>query len=215
VTLAEDMFLLASHDATGRPRIATGSLDLGLGGALLLDLVLRGRLAIVEDRVTVVDRTATGDPLLDAALRSVADGTRSREPGYWVRHLAAGARTAVRDRLVAAGVLADDEHKVLGVIPVHHTHQVDARIEHELVSGLRDTVVLGRPASAETAAVASLVLAMGLEQHLFPRADRRAIRRRIHEIAGDEPVGAAVKRAVDAVDAALGIGTGFDAVPER
>jgi hypothetical protein len=84
-----------------------------------------------------------------------------------------------------------------------------------LVSGLRDAVVLGRPASAETAAVASLVLAMGLEQHLFPRADRRAVRRRIHEIVGDEPVGAAVKRAVGAVDAALGIGSGFDAVPER
>jgi hypothetical protein len=208
VTLAEDLFLLVCHDATGRARISTTYLDLGLGGALLLDLALRGRVALVDSHVAVVDRTPVGDPLLDAALSTVAGDAKRHEPDYWVRHLARGTRAAVQHRLVAAGVLLVEDHKVLGVIPVHHTHQIDGRIEHDLVRRLHDAVVLGNPASRETAAVVSLALAVGLERHLFPRSDRRAIRQRMEGIAAGEWVGAAVRHAIDAVNAALGIEAG-------
>src|SRR3954453_9186546 len=204
-TLAEDLFLLARDDATGRSRIPTAHLDLGLGGGLLLDLVLDGRAVLVDGRVAVVDRTPVGDALLDDVLRRLVDSARRHEPDYWVRHLAGGARDAVHRRLVATGVLSDDDHRMLGVITVHRTHQVDDRIEHELVHRLQDVVVLGRPASRRVAAVVSLVLAVGLAPHLFPRSDRRAVRHRMPEIAGDDWVGAAVRHAVDAVDAALGI----------
>jgi hypothetical protein len=210
VTLAEDLYLLACHPATGQARISTTYLDLGLGGALLLELALRGRVALVEDRVAVVDHAVLGDPLLDAALHHVAGDATPHEPDYWVRHLARGTRAAVERRLAAAGVLLVDEHRVLGVIPVHHAHQIDGRIEHDLERRLHDAVVLGHKASGETAAVAALALAVGLERHLFPRADPRAIRHRMREIANREIaecewVAEAVKHAIDAVNAALGV----------
>jgi hypothetical protein len=214
VSLAEDLFLLACDEATGRARIPTTYLELGLGGALLLDLVLRDRLALVDEHVAVVASARTGDSLLDAALGAVVAGAQRHEPEYWVRHLAKGTRAAVQRRLVAAGVLLADDHKVLGLVAVHHTHQVDDRMEHELVRGLRDVVILDRPASRDTAALVSLALAVGLEQHLFPRADRRAVRQRMREIADGEWVGAAVKHAVDAVNAALGIAPGPGAALE-
>jgi hypothetical protein len=205
VTLVEDIFLLASDEATGRTRIPTAYLDLGLGGALLLDLVLRARLALVDEHVAVVAGVPTGDSLLDTALSAVAASAKRHEPEYWVRHLARGTRSAVQRRLVAAGVLLVDDHKVLGVVALHHTHQVDDRIEHELVRRLREVVVVGLPASRETAALVSLTLAVGLEQHLFPRSDRHAIQHRMRQISGGEWVGAAVTHAVAAVNAALGI----------
>jgi hypothetical protein len=215
VTLAEDLFLLACDDATGRRRIPTTHLDLGLGGALLLDLVLRGRVALVHEHVVVVDRTPVGDALLDDALRAVAGDPRPREPDHWVHHLAKGARAAVPGRLVTAGVLRVDEHKVLGLVVGHRTHLVDGRIEHDLRNRLGAAVVLGRPASRETAALASLVLAVGLEGRLFPRSDRRAIRYRIEELAAGEWVGATVRHAIDAINAALGIGAGSGLGPEE
>jgi hypothetical protein len=168
VILAEDLFLLAHDGASGRFLIDTAHLDLGLGGALLLDLVLRERVAPV-------------------------------------RHLAKGVRTAVRDRLIAAGVLRLDEHKVLGFIPVHHTPEADTRIHHELADRLYDAVVLGDPPSPETAAVVSLAPAVGLERELFPRSDHRAVRHRMAEIAEGGWVGAAVRHAIDAVNAAMGV----------
>lgn len=210
-SLAEDLLVLCSDQDRGRPRIPGTHLGLGLGGALLLDLVLHGRVALADGHVVAVDHTLLGDPLLDAALREVASEPRSREPGHWVRHLSRGARSAVEQRLAAAGVLQVDDHRVLGIFHVHRCHQTDTRHRHELVERLQDAVVLGRTPSAEVAALVSLALAVRLGQHLFPRADRRAIQHRMQEIADGEWVGAAVRHNVDAVDAALGIppvGTG-------
>jgi len=205
-TLAADLYLLACDETTGRPRIPVTYLDLGLGGALLLDLVVRGRVALADGYVTVVDRAPVGEPLLDGVLTTIAAAGKPHEPERWVDTLARGARSAVQRGLVTAGVLAADDHRVLGVLPVHHTHQVDDRIEQSLMDRLRDAVVLGRPPSPHTTAVVSLALAVGLDRHLFPRADRRAVRQRMEQIAADEWVGAAVRHTVGAIEAALGIG---------
>ena len=59
VTLVEDLFLLATDASTGRPLIDTTHLDLGLGGALLLDLVLQQRLAPRDSHVMVTDPRPT------------------------------------------------------------------------------------------------------------------------------------------------------------
>ena len=206
-TLAEYLFLLADDDATGSLLIEHTFLDLGLGGALLMDLVLRRRVTLVESHVAVVDPAPTGDRLLDTALSAIAGDTKARQPDYWVRHLAKGVRHAVQDRLVASGALRTDDHRLLGLIPVHRTPQADGRLEHELVDHLHDAVVLGRSASPETAALASLALAVGLERFLFPRCDRNAIQHRMKEIAGTEWVAQAVGQAIGAVNAALGIST--------
>jgi hypothetical protein len=204
VTLTEDLFLLAC-DVTGRTAIDGVHLDLGLGGALVLDLMLLNRVAVADDRVTVVDFAPTGDSMLDGALARIGGQAKPRDTSYWVRHLARGARRTVEDRLVTAGVLRLDEHKVLGLIKVHRTPEADGRIQHELMNRLGEAVVLGHPAPPETAALASLVFAVGLDRHLFPRADRRAVRLRMQEIAEGEMVGAAVRRAIEAIDAAVGI----------
>ena len=119
--------------------------------------------------------------------------------------LGPGSPARVEDRLVKAGVLRRDDHRVLGLIPVHRTPQADGRIEHELVDQLYDAVVLGHPASPETAALAALALAVGLGRHLFPRSDRRAIQHRMIQIAEGQWVAEAVSHTIGALNAALGI----------
>ncbi len=158
-TLAEELFLLADDRVTGRSVIDHIHLDLGLGGALLLDLLLRKRVALVDLHVNGVDHTATGDQLLDEALTTITGEVRTREPDYWVRRLSRNAYHQVRARLVASGVLRLDDHKVFGLIPVHQTPQADRSVERGLRDSLYDAVVLGRPASTRTAALASMVLA--------------------------------------------------------
>lgn len=208
VPLAAKLFLLSCHDETGRPRVPPAHLELGLGGALLLDLVGRGRVAVDDGHAVVVDRTPLGDPLLDSALAALADETRTRDLEHWVRHLARRSRTAVEHRLVSSGLLRVDDHRVLGLFPVHHARHTDDSLEHELIGRLQEAVVLDRPPDPDIAALGSLALGVGLERCLFPRADQRAVRRRMEEIAGDDPIGAAVRHAVGAQDAALGIESG-------
>ena len=134
---------------------------------------------------------------------------KPHEPGHLVRHLTHGLRDTVKDGLVEAGVLCRDKQQVLGMIQIHRTHETDGRLHHELEDQLHDAVVLDHTPSRETAALASLALAVGLDRHLFPRSDRFAVRRRMAEVAeqcpGCESVADAVQRAVDATDVTLGI----------
>jgi Golgi phosphoprotein 3 (GPP34) len=208
VTLAEDLLLLASDETSGRARIPLIRLELGLGGARLLDLVLRDRIRLVDGHVSIAVPGAVDEPLLDDALAIIAAEARPREPVHWVRRLAKGARQVVQERLITAGVLRLEEHKLLGLIPVRHMQEIDTRIEHDLMLRLNQVVVLGHPASRETTAMVSLVLALGLERQLFPRSDQRAVRHRMHEIAEGEWVGEAIRHAVDAADTTLGVGPG-------
>jgi len=212
VSFAEDLYLLADDPATGRPLIDVAHLDLGLGGALLLDLVLRQRIALADEQVVLTQEGPTGEPLLDRALAAVATSGRPHGPDHWVRHLGRGAHRAVQDRLVDIGVLQRDDHRILHVIPVHRTHETDGRLHHELIGHLHDAVVLGHPPSSETSALALLALAVGLDRHLFPLSDRQAVRTRLREIATEcadgSWVGAAVAGAVNAMDAAIGITPG-------
>src|SRR3954465_13814701 len=116
VTLAEDLYLLASDAATGRFLVDTAHLDAGLGGALLLDLALRRHVDLVDGHVVVVPGPPPGPPLPDAPLApgpprpapppaATAGEPRRSGPDHWVRHLGRGAHRTVQDHLVDAGVL--------------------------------------------------------------------------------------------------------------
>lgn len=205
VTLAEDLYLLASNAATGRLLIDTARLDLGLGGALLMDLALRGHVRLVDSHVVVATGPPTGDALLDTALVTIAGEPKSHGPDHWVRRLGRGAHRAVQDHLLGAGVLRRDDDRLLRVIPVHRTHETDDRLHHRLQDQLDDAVALGHPPSQETAALASLALTIGLERQLFPRSDRYEVRRRMADIAEGTWVAPAVAGAVTVLDVALGL----------
>jgi len=205
VTLAEDLYLLASNGSTGRLLIDTAYLDVGLGGALLLDLTLRGHVGLTDSDVVGTTRSPIGDQLLDTALTTVVSEPKRHGPDHWVRRLGRGAHRAVQDHLRSTGVLRRDDDKLLHVIPVHRTHESDGRLHHDLQNHLNDAVVLGRPPSQETAALASLVLAVGLERQLFPGWDRLEIRRRMARIADGGWVAPAVAGAVTVLDVALGL----------
>jgi hypothetical protein len=209
VTLAEDLYLLASDASSGRLLIHPLHLDLGLGGALLLELAMRERVTLVDEHVTATREGATDEPLLDTALGQIAHAPRAHDPDHWVRHLGRNAHHRVQRHLVDLGILRREDERILRIIPVHHVHETDGRLHHELVDHLHDTVVLGHPPSAETAALAALAVAIGLDRQLFPRADRRAVTERMAEVAGAYLevgwVAIAVRSAVIGVDAAMGV----------
>lgn len=67
--------LLALDPTQGRPPLGKGGVvKPGLCGALLSELALRQKAAVVGDRVTVTDNQPTGDDLLDEALRVMVGG---------------------------------------------------------------------------------------------------------------------------------------------
>ncbi len=76
VSLADEIALLA-YDEDGSTHGMAAHLDVGLAGALLLELALARRIDVAHGHVVVVDQTPTGDALSDAALGRIAGDRKS------------------------------------------------------------------------------------------------------------------------------------------
>jgi len=186
--IAEAVLLLALDDDKGT--LDSGvwmQIDSTLGGALLIDLALRGKVDVTGDtepglapdggpvkagRVVIRDAVPTGDPELDAALERLAkvDG---KKPVAVVPVAAKGARAALTQRLVAAGVLGEQKSKVLGIFP--RTSWPAAPDGPEADLRARITAVLDQGAAPDsfTGCVISLLRSAQILAVLFPTKDKK------------------------------------------
>jgi Golgi phosphoprotein 3 (GPP34) len=205
LTLA-DLLLLIAYDDDGTRIGNSQAVDLGLGGAVLAELAIAGRIEVSHRRIRVVDTAPTGDPLLDGALAGIAAERRPRKPADLVGTLSRGLRATVLHRLVDQGILRREEGRVLWVFP--RTRYPSATgLEPVAETDARGRLVLavdgGGPVEPRVAALCGLVKAVGLEGAVFPDRPRREIRRRLDAVAESDWASAAVRRAISEVDAAV------------
>lgn len=213
--LAEDLVLLCWNDDKGRP-YATCSAGFGTGvaGALLLEAIAEGVLAVDDDDRVHPTGTAPADPLLAAV---VADTERARKPKRvkdLVRHLDNRKRTdAVLDRLVASGTLRHDARRVLGLFPVTRRPTGDTRAANAIRGQVRDLLVgRRRPGDGDSRAVllAKLARSTGALDVLVERRQRREAKQRADgfDVGSDVPeaVAKAIAQAQVAVMAAVAAG---------
>jgi hypothetical protein len=162
--LADDLYLLAHHEVTGKPRLQPRAAGLGLAGGLLAELMLSGSIGLRAGHVVVAGRCPLEDELARAVLRLVAD-----EPGVhalrdWLLFL---ARTATRDvagRLGQAGYLARISSRRLW--PAQQWVPADSESAFAPVLRVKSALDPSQPTTAQNIALAGLAEACGLGRHL-------------------------------------------------
>ncbi|MFI5495394.1 GPP34 family phosphoprotein [Actinoplanes sp. NPDC051859] len=208
MNLAEEFVLLAYRD-DGSPELDGTRLTIGLGGALLLELALAERVAVEDKKIVVGNPAPVGDPLVDDALARIVADPKSRKPGHWVTTFAKDARQRTLDRLVAAGVLTREQDKVLLVFPRTRypaPHGVEPVPETEARQRLTAAVQDTGPVEPRTAALCALVGATGMDRKVFRDLDRQQVKTRLAEISQGSWAAAAVKKAIEEIQAAIMIG---------
>jgi hypothetical protein len=200
-TLVEELLLLAYDDTTGRDR-SGGYLELGLGGAVVLELTIAGRIELADKKVRVLPGAPLGDPLLDGRLAAIA-ADKPRAPKAVVNRAAKHLKPVVLDSLVRAGLLRHERDKALGIIPLNRYLPDDPAAEADAKARLGAAVEAGRAEDARTAALATLVYAMKLERAVFPDRKPGPTRKALKTIADGSWVGDATRQAVEAVQAAV------------
>jgi hypothetical protein len=207
-TLAEDLLLLA-HDIRGKCRATPGAMDRGVAGALLSELVLRGRLT-ADGPVAVTDGTPTGDPILGELLAGIA--ATPRTPEAWVNRLCGtGLTRRLLDRMARRGQVEVDHHRSYGlfaetwypvrdIVALWDAHQRVVLAATGGVSGGATSGVSGGVAHDRRAlALGALAEATGLAKVLFATSgDWRALAGRVREASSDDWAAGAVRRAVTA-----------------
>lgn len=101
--LADDLYLIAHHELTGRPHLAPRAVGLGLAGALLAELVLAHAITVETGTVTSVWPGQAGDPLTAAVAGQIVSESPQRPVADWLAFLAHTAPGDVAARLAQAG----------------------------------------------------------------------------------------------------------------
>lgn len=203
MNLTEDLTLLLFDPDAGRAVVDSTSLDRAIGGALLLDLTTRERIAAdgtgARARLSVVGSAPIGDALLDGALARLDKPLRAQKA---VERLARGTRAMVLARLVERGLVRSERARLLGLIPVSTWPATDPGPAKELRGRVAAVLLDGAQPDPHVALLISLVHAVKAE-HKVVAGPRRQLRARAAEVAEGEWAGEAVRKAIQAVQASV------------
>lgn len=207
--LAEDLLLVLLDDESGKAIVDGSALPRVLAGAVLLELALSGTVTPDADgtvarkgRLVVRPDPAPADPVLADATRRLADA-KPMKPAAAIEKLTKGLQDTLLARIVDRGWVREERGRILGVFPTRRWPAIDESHERGVRAELRAALVDGLTPSSRTAALISLLSAVSAAPKIFPDADRRAVKKRAKEIADGEWAGAAVRQAVEAVNAAM------------
>lgn len=214
LSLAEEVVLLVLDDATGDFReLPPGGMGVALGGALLMDLALAGRVDSDLHRLFAVGTEPTGDDVLDNVLAEIAH--RGDQPGgagsdwgtfLWVEELARRGdefRQRLLDRLVARGVLRMQDTRVLWVFG-SRAYPPATGIEGEEVRTRLRAALFGEeiPEPRDTLLI-GLANATGILAFVLDPEELGQARGRIAQVTALEEISRSVTRAVYDVQMAM------------
>src|SRR5712691_11835621 len=154
--LADDVYLLAHHEVSGRPLLQPRAAGLGLAGALLAELAVIGAVRVSGDGCAVTGRVRPQDGLTRSVqLRML--GERQRHGARdWLAYLAQSAAGDVARRLAGAGYLVLAESRrpwgAARWIPA------DPDCAFAAVIRVRSALDPMRPAAPESTALAGLAV---------------------------------------------------------
>jgi hypothetical protein len=161
--LADDLYLLAHHETTGRPHLQRRAAGLGLAGGLLAELMLAGRLRCWRSLIIPAGSGPPADDLAGRLLGQVASEREHRPPRDWLLYLAPTVTGQVAARLAQAGYLTRARGRRFG----HRARWVPVDPDSAFAPVVRVQEALRFPGlDAQHTALAALAAASGLGHRL-------------------------------------------------
>jgi len=103
--VADDLYLMAHHELTGRPLLQPRPLGIGLAGALLAELMLGGSITVRPGGVVLAGRSWPADDLARRVRDQIAGEYQPRPLPEWLLFWARTAAVDLAGRLERAGYL--------------------------------------------------------------------------------------------------------------
>jgi Golgi phosphoprotein 3 (GPP34) len=184
--LADEFFLVNHDHRTGKPAIRRDLLGAGLVTALLAELIIDGRLAMDDGRVTVLDCSSHGDQATDFMVSSIAAQQATYPVRTWTENLDDTAYELTARRLIECGTVRRVRpRRLMGPRRDLFPAAMCAPVE----SLLRLNAVIKNPAGADIHGAVSVVLiaTVGATHVLVTDLDRERVRTSVTELANGLP----------------------------
>ncbi|MHC4379578.1 MAG: GOLPH3/VPS74 family protein [Planctomycetota bacterium] len=207
--LYQECLLLSFQDDKGT-RDPYANLGFSLGGAMLADLLMLGRVSVEKVKkssfLKLEDGSPTGDELLDDCLGKLESAKRRAQLGTWVQRFAAlrDLKHRAAAGLCDLGILKQEVGSVMLIFKRRIYPELDGRVEKEIMERLRKAIFTQtREMDPRTVVLISLANATGLLRANFDKKKLKERKRRIEQICEGEFVGKAALEAVQAAEMAV------------
>ena len=204
---SEKFLLIAHHPEKGRLVVSRQFFRYGLAGAILLDLLLDGRIGMENGRIIPRPGNTPSDPVKSEVIQMITESARPRRAGYWVRRLAFrynGYLNQIRVGLAGKRLLKIEESRLLGIIPWRRSFLTESYTRTNLIRQLKNDILVYRGDAGESGALAGLVEACRMRRILSTdREELKMIRSQVKKILKDSPVSDAVAQTIRQVQAAI------------
>ncbi len=164
--IADDLYLLAHDDVSGKPFLQPRVLGIGLAGGLLAELVAEEAILIQDGQVIPVGLASGADDLSRYVLGLVSGEQQPYPARTWLAILAADSGEQVAQRLERAGYLRRTAPRRPWQLP--RRIPVDADCAFAPLIRVRAVLDEGRPITVRGALLAGLAAASGLELRILP-----------------------------------------------
>lgn len=195
----EEIVLLQLDEHGKLIELPLSAADAVLAGAALMELALRNKVDTDASRFFVVDPAPTGDDILDDALGALSEGGSETTTSAAIERIALNAhryRSIALQRLVAKGVLREEEGRFLWVFHTRRYPVIDDTEQREVRARLRQMILTDEIPDPRDVVLLCLIDACGL-LGLVLSLDEIALRRtRIEQLSRLDLIGQAMTRAV-------------------
>ncbi len=207
-----ELLLLALHDKKGT--LAFGQMQhIGLAGGIFAELLIEGRIAIVEEPrrrktrhlVEVVDPSRFGEDVMDSGLTKLSEAKRRASPKDTVARLGAikKLRHDVARELARMGVLRATEDQILLFFKRRIYPTVDPGPERNVIGRIRDALEGDATPDDRTTLLVALAHGTKTLRAIYDRKSLKALKPRIEQLSVEAGAGAhAAGEAIRAVQAA-------------
>ena len=207
---AEELLILVLDESRGEfaPSLPPRSLNLGLAGAVLMDLALEDRIDTDLESLVLVDVTPFGDDILDPTLTEIARDGQSRDTGYWLGRIAGRGdqiRRAAMVRLTERGILRSEARGLVSLVPsVSRSRRYPTAdgqpVEEARLRIMRVLFSEDVPGPRDIALIA-LANACGVFRTILSSEERAQVRDRIDLLKNLDLIGRTMTIAVEELDA--------------
>ena len=193
LTFTEEIMLLMLDDDGLFLPIRGGAVEHILAGATLMDLAFANRIDTDPDQLLVLDRTPTGNPMLDDTLERIAGSGETRDTRGWVDALAREAAPEIRQRALASlidrGILESQDERFLWVFRSRRYPMIDGRVEREAKLRIGDVLLSDDAPDPRDVAMICLLDVSDLLGDIFSEREMERARPRVEQLRKMDLIG--------------------------
>ncbi|TKJ20959.1 MAG: hypothetical protein CEE43_10850 [Promethearchaeota archaeon Loki_b32] len=184
--LSEKFLLMLLDEYKGKRYSAVqATKDLGLAGAMILDLYFKGKLAIYRKRLRILDYNTCGDPYLDMILVFLNSSKKPQKLKRWVEKLSRFFKqyyTSFFRRLENNGFLISEIKTILRIFKAQRFYLAKPEVKQSLLEQIKNVLIYDMNPGIELLSLLSLMKACRLIKVYFIRKYRKYVKRRIKEL---------------------------------